>query len=194
MYWATSLRLSGDGLAGEDTPLVEVDRVRGGVFEAEIEIEQVGRAGLVAFVEGEGFLRDQAGREFGDVDGLFALDGFVRLVGVGDVFEGFVRAGERADGAGAEAVGPDVLGLAADFEFMLELGEFDAAADVGEREGNLVVFQDDEFLVGRRRRGSTVSSRGGRFRRRRRPGRRAFCSGLPGGLSLRPRPFGSCSE
>ena len=57
----------------------------------------------------------------------------------------FTGTGERADRAAAETVDPDPAGLAADFEFVLELGVFDAAADVGEGEFDLVVFQDDEF-------------------------------------------------
>ncbi len=115
--------------------MVEVERGGGGVFQLEVEIEQIGRAGFLAFVEGEGFLGDQAGREFGDVNRLFAGDGFLGLVGVGDVFEDFSGTGEGADGTGAEAVDPAPgLVFAADFEFVLELGEFDAAADVGQGE------------------------------------------------------------
>ena len=51
---------------------------------------------------------------------------------------------------------------AADFQFVRELGEFDAAADVGERIGNLVVFQDYEFLLGWWGRGFDRELSGGR--------------------------------
>jgi hypothetical protein len=46
------------------------------------------------------------------------------------------------------------LGPAADLELVLELGELDAAADVGEGVGMTLSFsQDDELLLGGRRRG-----------------------------------------
>jgi len=56
---------------------------------------------------------------------------------------------------------PDVVGLAADFVFFLEFSEFDAAADVGEGEGDLVVFQNNKFLLSRRGRGFNRQLGGG---------------------------------
>ena len=139
------------GLAHEEAPLTEVGGDGGRVLELELEMEQVGGARLAGLFERERLFRDQPGWQFGDEDGFLAGHGFVGLVGVGDVFQGFASACQSADRADAVTVGLDEFGLAADLELLLELGEFDAATDVGECEGDVFVFENDGFLLGRRR-------------------------------------------
>ena len=94
------------------------------------------------------------------------VDGFLGFVGVGHVFKSFTGSGDGSDRARAEAVGLDAAGLAADVEFVLKLRKLDAAADVGEGEVDLVVFQDDEFLFSRRGRGLDGELGGGGLDRR----------------------------
>ena len=45
------------------------------------------------------------------------------------------------------------LGLAADFELILDLGMLDAATDVGQGEGDFFAFENDSLLFRRRRYG-----------------------------------------
>ena len=107
------------GFAKEKTPLAQVHRVARRVFHAQLEVDQVGRARLIAFVERIDFFRDDAGWQCGAVDHFFAFDRLRIDLGKHHVFERFASTRQRADGTDVEAVDLDLAGLAADFEFVL---------------------------------------------------------------------------
>ena len=129
-------------------------------FESDRQLEEIWSAGNVRVLEREGFLDDDPAGQLGDEDRGFTRGGLIDLVGVSGVLGFLLVIDEPRDRAGAVAVDPN-LGFLADVLLVLELSKFDAAADVGEGEGDLVVFEDDEFLLGRRGRSLDAQTCGG---------------------------------
>ena len=84
----------------------------------------------------------------GAENGLFAGDRFIRVVGVRNVFKSFAETRKAADGARAEVVGLDEIGLTSDLELVFEFGVFDPAADVSQGENHLVALEGDGFFLG----------------------------------------------
>ncbi|MEY4246235.1 MAG: hypothetical protein RLZZ245_3820 [Verrucomicrobiota bacterium] len=138
-------------LAHENTPLVQIHADPSGVLKLKFEIQQVGRARFVTFIETEGFLGNQTRWQLGDENHLFPGNGILRLVGVGDVLKVGVPAGKAADRPGAVAVCTNACGFAANGEFRFKIRIFYAATNVCKREGDFVILEDEGFLLGRRR-------------------------------------------